>query len=125
MTQIYSNAIEGNTLTFQETELVINRGMTIGNKSLKEHFEALNHKDGIKFLYDFIKKRQELDEDIILEIHKIILKNISDMDVANAVGSGHYRNANVMIKGPTGPLGAVHLYRTLRGTFIINLFKCI
>jgi Fic family protein len=92
-----SNAIEGNTLTLQETELVINRGMTIGNKSLKEHFEAINHKNGIQFLYDFIKKRKELDENIILEIHKIIVKNINDGD------AGHYRNANVMI------VGAVHL----------------
>ena len=36
-----SNAIEGNTLSLQETDLVINRGLTIGNKSLKEHFEAI------------------------------------------------------------------------------------
>ncbi len=47
----HSNAIEGNTLTLQETELVINRGLTIGNKTLREHFEALNHKEGIEFLY--------------------------------------------------------------------------
>lgn len=40
-----SNAIEGNTLSLRETELVINRGLTIGNKTLKEHFEALNHKE--------------------------------------------------------------------------------
>jgi Fic family protein len=45
-----SNAIEGNTLTLQETDLVINRGLTIGNKSLKEHFEAINHKEGIQYL---------------------------------------------------------------------------
>ena len=38
-----SNALEGNTLSLQETELVINRGITIGNKTLKEHFEAINH----------------------------------------------------------------------------------
>ena len=42
-----SNAIEGNTLTLQETELVLNRGLTIGNKSLQEHFEAIN--PGFKF----------------------------------------------------------------------------
>ncbi|MDR1617580.1 MAG: Fic family protein [Treponema sp.] len=92
-----SNAIEGNTLSLQETDLVINRGLTIGNKTLKEHFEAVNHKEGIQFLYDFVKKKREPDEKIILEIHKIILKNISDMD------AGHYRNVNVMITG------AVHL----------------
>jgi Fic family protein len=92
-----SNAIEGNTLSLQETDLVINRGLTIGNKTIKEHFEAINHKEGIQFLYDFVKKKKEPDEKIILKIHKIILRNISDMD------AGHYRNANVMITG------AVHL----------------
>jgi Fic family protein len=92
-----SNAIEGNTLTLQETDLVINRGLTIGNKSLKEHFEAINHKEGIRYLYDFIKKKKELDEKTILEIHKIILKNINETE------AGHYRKENVMI------LGAVHL----------------
>jgi Fic family protein len=92
-----SNAIEGNTLSLQETDLVINRGLTIGNKTLKEHFEAVNHKEGIQFLYDFVKKRKGLDEEVILGVHKIILKNISDID------AGHYRNTNVMITG------AVHL----------------
>jgi Fic family protein len=55
-----TNAIEGNTLTLQETELVINRGITIGNKSLKEHFEAINQKDGIKFLYKKKKKEKRI-----------------------------------------------------------------
>jgi len=88
-----SNAIEGNTLTLRETELVINRGLTIGKKSLKEHFEAINHKDGIQYLYDFIKKKKELDEGTILALHKKILKNIDDTE------AGHYRTSNVMITG--------------------------
>jgi Fic family protein len=92
-----SNAIEGNTLSLQETDLVINRGLTIGNKTLKEHFEVVNHKEGIQFLYNFVKKKKKLDEKVILEIHKMILKNINDLD------AGHYRKANVMIRG------AVHL----------------
>jgi Fic family protein len=92
-----TNAIEGNTLTLQETELVINRGLTIGNKSLKEHFEAINHKEGIQFLYDFVKKKKELDENTLFTLHKIILKNINDID------GGHYRTSNVMI------IGAIHI----------------
>ncbi|WP_461246717.1 Fic family protein [Treponema sp. R6D11] len=88
-----SNAIEGNTLTLKETELVINRGLTIGKKPLKEHFEAINHKEGIQYLYDFVKKKKELSEDIILALHKIILKNIDDTE------AGHYRTSNVMITG--------------------------
>jgi len=92
-----SNAIEGNTLTLKETELVINRGLTIGKKSLSEHFEAINHKEGIQYLYDFIKKKKELSEDAILALHKIILKNIDNTE------AGHYRTSNVMITG------AVHI----------------
>jgi Fic family protein len=92
-----SNAIEGNTLTLQETELVINRGITIGNKTLNEHFEAINHKEGIQYLYEFIKKKKELEENTILELHKIIFKNISTAD------AGNYRTSNVRI------IGAIHI----------------
>ncbi|MFA6007741.1 MAG: Fic family protein [Candidatus Shapirobacteria bacterium] len=92
-----SNAIEGNTLTLQETELVLNRGLTIGNKSLQEHFEAINHKEGIQFLEAFIEKKNDLNEEFIRSIHGIILKNINDQE------AGNYRSANVRI------LGAVHI----------------
>jgi Fic family protein len=92
-----SNAIEGNTLSLRETELIINRGLTIGNKTLKEHFEAINHKEGIQYLADFVQKQKELDENTILEIHKLILKNIDEVE------AGHYRQSNVMI------VGAIHL----------------
>ena len=92
-----TNAIEGNTLTLRETELVISRGLTIGNKTLKEHFEAINHKEGIRYLYDFIKKKKELDENTLLVLHKTILRNINDTEC------GKYRNSNVMITG------AVHI----------------
>lgn len=54
-----SNAIEGNTLTLQETDLVLKRGLTIGNKSLKEYFEALNHKECIELIEKFVEKKEE------------------------------------------------------------------
>lgn len=92
-----SNALEGNTLSLQETELVLNRGLTIGNKSLKEHFEAINHKAGIEFVEQFVAKKKILDESFLKELHHIILKNIDD---GNA---GRYRVTNVRI------LGAVHI----------------
>ncbi len=92
-----SNAIEGNTLSLRETELVINRGLTIGNKSLQEHFEAVNHKKGIELLERFVDKKKDIDEAFIKDLHAIILKNIDD---ANA---GVYRTSNVRI------LGAVHI----------------
>lgn len=45
-----SNRIEGNTLTMQETELVVSEGLTIGGKSMREHLEAINHKEAIDFI---------------------------------------------------------------------------
>jgi len=92
-----SNAIEGNTLSLQETELVINRGLTIGNKTLQEHFEAINHKKGIELVERFVEKKRDIDEEFIKDLHGIILKNIDD---ANA---GVYRSTSARI------LGAVHI----------------
>jgi excisionase family DNA binding protein len=92
-----SNAIEGNTLSLQETELVINRGLTIGNKPLKDHFEAINHKAGIVLVEKFVEKKKRLDEQFIRELHKIILRNIDDHQ------AGVYRATNVRI------LGSVHI----------------
>jgi Fic family protein len=107
-----TNAIEGNTLTLRETELVINRGLTIGKKSLKEHFEAINHKDGINYLYDFVQKKKELDENAIFALHKIILKNIDNID------GGHYRTSNVMITGAIHiPPSAIKIQRLMNEFF--------
>lgn len=92
-----SNALEGNTLSLQETELVINRGLTIGNKSLKEHFEVINHKECIETVERFIEKREELSIQFIRQLHEIILKNIDDYH------AGSFRKTNVRI------LGAVHI----------------
>lgn len=45
-----SNAIEGSTLTLRETELILQQGLTIGGKSLREHFEVINHREAIAFV---------------------------------------------------------------------------
>ena len=87
-----SNAIEGNTLTLQETKVVL-EGITIGGKNLREHFEAINHKEAILFVEEVVQKRELLSEHDIKSIHALILKNI---DVPNA---GKYRDINVIISG--------------------------
>ena len=92
-----SNAIEGNTLTLQETEIVLKRGLTIGNKNLREHFEALNHEEAIHFLEDFVARKKTLTIDTILTLHKIVMKNIDE------AGNGSFRRTNVKI------VGAVHI----------------
>lgn len=88
-----SNAIEGNTLSLHETEIVLNSGMTIGGKSVNEHLEAINHKDGIAFIEEIIRKKRELTEDLVKEIHRLILKGIDDLE------AGCYRRHNVRIVG--------------------------
>ncbi|HUV47245.1 MAG TPA: Fic family protein [Candidatus Bathyarchaeia archaeon] len=89
-----SNAIEGTSLSLKETELIIEHGLTIKGKPLKEHFEAINHKDAILFLEDLIEKGKfKLNELLIRQIHQLILKEI---DKDNA---GKYRKVDVKITG--------------------------
>lgn len=91
-----SNAIEGNTLTRAETALVVEKGITIAGKSLKEHLEATNHAQTLDFIKSLTgKKRQDLTEDDILDIHKIILKKIED------TYAGRYRNLPARLTGST------------------------
>lgn len=90
-----SNRIEGNTLTLQETQLVIEKGLTISGKPLKEHLEAINHKEAIDFISDLVKENEPLNERNLLQIHSIILKSI---DKENA---GIYRKVPVLISGST------------------------
>ena len=87
-----SNAIEGNTLTLQETKVAL-EGITIGGKLLREHFEAINHKEAILFIEELAKKDELLSEHTIKQIHSLILKNIDDAN------KGTYRKTNVIISG--------------------------
>ena len=89
-----SNAIEGNTLTLMETKVVL-EGITIGGKSLREHFEAINHRDAILFVEELVQQREVLSEWQIRNIHQLILKNIDEQN------AGRYRNLNVLISGAT------------------------
>ncbi len=88
-----SNAIEGNTLTRQETELVIEEDITSGSKPLNDYLEAKNHADVYNFMLDSIKENIPADEKLILQIHKMILKAIDDMN------AGFYRSVKVRISG--------------------------
>lgn len=90
-----SNRIEGNTLTLQETALVVNEGVTISGKSMREHLEAINHTEAINYIKDIAKRDIEISERTIKEIHSLILHGI---DRENA---GRYRTVPVMISGST------------------------
>lgn len=97
-----SNAIEGSTLNRSETALVIEKGITVRGKTLREHLEATNHAKAIDFVRSMIEKgHQFISEDDIKNIHKIVLAGIDD-DWA-----GKYRLRQVFITGapqePPGP----------------------
>ena len=88
-----SNRIEGNTLTLRETDLVINKGLTIGGKSMREHLEAVNHYEAIAFIKELVTAGGILNENIIKDIHSLVLRGI---DRENA---GKYRSVPVAISG--------------------------
>jgi Fic family protein len=88
-----SNRIEGNTLTLQETALVVEKGLTIGGKTLQEHLEAINHTHALDYVKELVQDKTDFTETILLNIHKLILQSI---DNGNA---GTYRKVQVMISG--------------------------
>ena len=88
-----SNRIEGNTLTLRETDLVVNEGLTISGKSMREHLEAINHKDAIDYIKILVEKQTNINEREVLLIHNLILRGILPSD------AGRYRKVQVMIKG--------------------------
>ena len=88
-----SNKIEGNTLTLQETALVIEKGLTIGGKSLNEHLEAVNHQNAIEYIKDLAKQNELITERDLLQIHYLILQGINNQQ------AGTYRNLQVLISG--------------------------
>lgn len=88
-----SNRIEGNTMTLRETDMVINEGLTISGKSMREHLEAINHQEAIGFIKDLMQRNVSLNERDLLSIHNLILRGIIPED------AGRYRKVQVMIKG--------------------------
>ena len=72
-----SNAIEGNTLNRRETALVVEKGLTVGGKSLVEHLEASNHACALDWVSNQVSRQpQDINEKDILFIHNLIFKNI-------------------------------------------------
>ena len=108
-----SNAIEGNTLTRQETSLVVKEGLTVEGKTLREHLEAINHVEAFKYLKNLVhQKLSALKESHILKLHQILLDKIDDTN------AGQYRNVAVRIAGSTTILPNPVKVPTLMNEFI-------
>ena len=88
-----SNAIEGNTLNLRETQMVLQEGITVKGKSLREHFEAKNHEKAINYLFSIVNEEYELRSIDILSLHSLVL-NMIEEDYA-----GRLRNGGVRITG--------------------------
>lgn len=88
-----SNAIEGNTLTQSETELVLTKGITVGGKTLDEHLEVIGHKEAIDYIENLAQRDTEINEWEIKQIHNLILRKI------NPEEAGSYRTLDVMAAG--------------------------
>ncbi len=86
-----STAIEGNTLTLIETKLVLEDGIAIGGKSLREIYEQVNHQKAFRYVKNCIAKALPLSETIVKDIHALLMENI-------LIG-GVYRNVDVYISG--------------------------
>lgn len=86
-----SNAIEGNTLTLRETDMVL-RGLTIDQKPLKDHLEAVGHKEAFDFVVELTKNNVPMSENIIKQIHYLVLTDKRD-------DRGVYRRVPVRIMG--------------------------
>ena len=87
----HSNAIEGNTLTLQETAIVL-EGMTVDQKPLKDHLEAVGHRDAFLYVRDIATKEVPLNESTIKDIHSLVLMNQPE-------DKGVYRRIYVRIVG--------------------------
>src|SRR5829696_5245906 len=90
----HSNAIEGNTLTLQETRIVLEAGVTIGGHPLREHLEATNHAAAFDHLMSLVDLLTPfgLDLDIVLYLHQIVMRG-------NDPGAGRFRQRAVYIRG--------------------------
>lgn len=86
-----SNAIEGNTLTLRETDMVL-RGLTIDQKPLKDHMEAVGHKEAFDFVRELVQSNVPMSERVIQQVHYLVLADKRD-------DRGVYRRVPVRIMG--------------------------
>ncbi len=92
-----SNALEGNTLTESETKIVLEEGVTIGGKPLKDHFEAIGHAEAYDFLYTLVESKSIKEKDI-LKLHHLFYYRVDEKM------AGVYRSTKAIITGSKYPL---------------------
>ena len=111
-----STAIEGNTLSLIETKVLLEDGISIGGKALREIYEAVNHQKAFRYVKECIGQKMPLNEKIVKDIHALLMENIQ-------VG-GVYRNIQVYISGAqhTPPFASL-MYRQIKDFYADLLWK--
>src|SRR5271170_1677286 len=89
-----SNAIEGNTLTQIETNLVIEQGITIGGKKLKDHLEAIDHYDAIRYVREIAQHTSRLTESDVRNLHALVMKRSGPEIAGSYATSSRYVNTD-------------------------------
>lgn len=106
-----SNAIEGNSLTLRETDLVLSKGVTVSGKPLKDHVEAVNLSKAWQKVKQLAQPGSALTEHDLLDLHRIVLAGVED------TSAGSYRTGSVRISGsnhvPPNPLKVPDLMAAL------------
>lgn len=92
----HSNSIEGSTLDEKDTAAVIFDNVALPDKSLTEQLEAKNHQTALNYLFDYIYKKEEINEDLLLRLHSILMNGVRP-------DAGKYRNHAVRIRGTDLP----------------------
>lgn len=107
----HSTAIEGNTLTLLETKVVLEEGLSVGGKKLREIYEVINHNKAYQYVKNCISQKKSLDEGIIKDIHAILMENI--------MTGGVYRNVDVYISGAAHtPPSPNEMYRQVKAFYM-------
>src|SRR5438552_16936787 len=88
----HSNAIEGNSLTLQETQMVIDYGITIHGHPMREYLEAINHAEAYLYVTRLVEQRERITRDTILKLHGLVMDKILE-------SKGHFRTVPVYIRG--------------------------
>lgn len=111
-----STAIEGNTLTLMETKVLLEDGISIGGKHLRELYEAVNHRNAYRYVKQCIEQRLPLDEKIVKDIHAILMDHIFT--------GGIYRNVDVYISGAQHtPPSPMQMYQQIKNFYVDLTWK--
>lgn len=111
-----STAIEGNTLSLIQTKAILEDGISVGGKTLREIYEVVNHNKAFGFVKKCVTEGKALDETIIKEIHALLMENILTGDV--------YRNVEVRISGAKHkPPVPSEMYHQIKNFYADMLYK--